>query len=487
MSSNEHHWIVSGGVARKLVLIAALSMAAALTGCSADLGRFDLQGSGLSSDPPRSGRPIPAEPIRQNSGGTLNDSPADTYAYNPAPYSPTPSDSVRGPTEPVRQASLHNPGPREPIAPVAPRSNPEPSPAAATGKIVEVRSGDTLYGISRRHHVSISELMSLNGLKNPTIHPGQKLTLPTGGRRVVASRRTKLVSPGAPDPNALAKAPERATAISRPAQAAVESGSAPEGWGGTHTVSARDSLYGIARRYHVKVAELQAVNGITEPTKLRAGTVLKVPGARSGTAEIVPPVTAADPQPVSATWGENNRPTIINSTATRTERVAAVTPTSPVMTDAEPTVGSAKESAAAVGKQASPTKSAAGSPDTRFRWPAKGRIVAGFGPRSDNTHNDGINIMVPQGTAVHAAEAGVVAYSGSELKGYGNLVLIRHAGNWVSAYAHNDSVLVKRGDKIERGQTIAKAGKTGAVDQPQIHFELRQGSKPVDPMAHLEK
>jgi murein DD-endopeptidase MepM/ murein hydrolase activator NlpD len=123
----------------------------------------------------------------------------------------------------------------------------------------------------------------------------------------------------------------------------------------------------------------------------------------------------------------------------------------------------------------------------KFRWPAKGRVIASFGPRADRTQNDGINILVPQGTSVVAAEGGTVAYAGSELKGYGNLVLIRHEGNWVSAYAHNETLLVKRGDKVERGQAIAKAGKTGAVDQPQVHFELRQGSKPVDPMPHLEK
>ena len=96
-------------------------------------------------------------------------------------------------------------------------------------------------------------------------------------------------------------------------------------------------------------------------------------------------------------------------------------------------------------------------------------------------------MSVPLGTDVHAAEAGVVAYSGSELKGYGNLVLLRHDNGWVTAYAHNDELLVKRGDKVRRGQVIGKAGKTGTVDQPQVHFELRQGSKPVDPTPFMEK
>ena len=123
----------------------------------------------------------------------------------------------------------------------------------------------------------------------------------------------------------------------------------------------------------------------------------------------------------------------------------------------------------------------------RFRWPARGRVIASFGKRPDGTHNDGINIAVPQGTEIHAAENGRVAYAGNELKGYGNLVLIRHDNGWVSAYAHADQVLVKRDDVVRRGQVIAKAGKTGTVDQPQLHFELRQGAKPVDPLPHMEK
>jgi murein DD-endopeptidase MepM/ murein hydrolase activator NlpD len=92
---------------------------------------------------------------------------------------------------------------------------------------------------------------------------------------------------------------------------------------------------------------------------------------------------------------------------------------------------------------------------------------------------------VPQGTAIHAAESGKVAYAGNEIKGYGNLVLIRHPNGWVTAYAHADQLLVRPNDEVRRGQVIAKAGKTGAVDQPQVHFELRQGSRPVDPMPHL--
>jgi murein DD-endopeptidase MepM/ murein hydrolase activator NlpD len=120
-----------------------------------------------------------------------------------------------------------------------------------------------------------------------------------------------------------------------------------------------------------------------------------------------------------------------------------------------------------------------------FRWPVQGRIISEFGTKPDGGHNDGINVAVPLGTSVKAAENGVVAYAGDELKGYGNLVLIRHSNNWVSAYAHNDEILVKRGDQVRRGQVIAKAGRTGQVNQPQLHFELRKGSRPVDPTKYM--
>jgi len=119
---------------------------------------------------------------------------------------------------------------------------------------------------------------------------------------------------------------------------------------------------------------------------------------------------------------------------------------------------------------------------SNFRWPARGRVIAGFGA---NGGNEGINIAVPEGTPVKAAEAGTVTYAGSEVKGYGNLVLIRHDNGFVTAYAHNSSLNVKRGEQVKRGQVIATAGQTGNVTSPQLHFEIRKGATPVDPIKHL--
>jgi murein DD-endopeptidase MepM/ murein hydrolase activator NlpD len=115
----------------------------------------------------------------------------------------------------------------------------------------------------------------------------------------------------------------------------------------------------------------------------------------------------------------------------------------------------------------------------------RGRVITGFGPKPTGQQNDGINIAVPEGTPVKASEDGVVAYAGNELKGYGNLVLVRHASGHVTAYAHASELLVKRGDNVKRGQTIAKSGQTGNVSSPQLHFEIRKGATPVDPMQFL--
>jgi murein DD-endopeptidase MepM/ murein hydrolase activator NlpD len=200
--------------------------------------------------------------------------------------------------------------------------------------------------------------------------------------------------------------------------------------------------------------------------RVKVGTTLQVPGTAAAT-------PAAEPAPARELAQETPAtPKIINAPSER----KVVASRSDQVSDADPVAASAA---------ASPGASEATS--GRFRWPARGRVIAGYGRRPDGTQNDGINLALPQGAEVHASEAGKVAYAGNELKGYGNLVLIRHDNGWVSAYAHNDQLLVKRDDVVRRGQVIAKAGKTGSVDQPQLHFELRQGSRPVDPMPHLEK
>ncbi|MEA2933463.1 MAG: hypothetical protein QOD74_109 [Variibacter sp.] len=156
-------------------------------------------------------------------------------------------------------------------------------------------------------------------------------------------------------------------------------------------------------------------------------------------------------------------------------KVASLQPTVPAARIATPTVESASDASGPSVTGAMPT----------FRWPVRGRVIAGYGAKTNGQQNDGINIAVPEGTSVKASEDGVVAYAGNELKGYGNLVLVKHSNGFVTAYAHASEVTVKRGDTVKRGQIIAKAGQTGSVSSPQLHFEIRKGSSPVDPSQHL--
>jgi len=148
------------------------------------------------------------------------------------------------------------------------------------------------------------------------------------------------------------------------------------------------------------------------------------------------------------------------------------TATARLTTPTEPSI----ESASGAGE------AAPGSPS--FRWPVRGRIISGFGAHP-NGQNDGIDLSVPEGTSVKAADDGVVAYAGNELKGYGNLVLVRHQNGYVTAYAHASELMVKRGDPVKRGQIIARSGQTGNVSAPQLHFEIRKGKVPVDPVQFL--
>ena len=175
--------------------------------------------------------------------------------------------------------------------------------------------------------------------------------------------------------------------------------------------------------------------------------------------------------------------------APKQETVAVVSPTKvapvapapkPVQPEQQVAVVSPPASAA-VAVPEKPTDGGAPS----FRWPARGRVISGSGAMTNGQQNDGINLALPEGTPVHAAEDGVVAYAGSELKGYGNLVLIRHSNGFVTAYAHASEIMVKRGDQVRRGQVIAKSGQTGNVSSPQLHFEIRKGSTPVDPTQYL--
>jgi murein DD-endopeptidase MepM/ murein hydrolase activator NlpD len=213
-----------------------------------------------------------------------------------------------------------------------------------------------------------------------------------------------------------------------------------------HIVARGDTVYGVARRYGVPAAQLVRLNAIEAPYTISPGQDLILP---------VPVRVAAAPRQQLAAVGA----------ARAVTRTAALKATQPPASQAIP----------------QPPARAGG----KFLWPVRGRTIVGYGPKKDGLHNDGINIAAPRGAPVQAAENGVVAYIGNELRGFGNLILIRHAGGWVTAYAHNDGFLVRRGDTVKRGQVIARIGSSGNVATPQLHFEIRKGARSVDPTRFL--
>jgi murein DD-endopeptidase MepM/ murein hydrolase activator NlpD len=229
-----------------------------------------------------------------------------------------------------------------------------------------------------------------------------------------------------------------------------------------HVVKQGDTLYGIARLYGVEVSTLASLNRLNPPYALRAGETLFLP------ASVEPPEKSALAAAVSS-----DSSATLEAPSPKSDNRAAAAPGAPPEKPGQPSQQKEAVAAAAprVGKG--------------FDWPVQGKIIERYGTGPNGTHNDGINIAARQGEPVRAADAGVVAYAGNELRGYGNLVLIKHSGGYMTAYAHNSQLLVKRGEVVKRGQEIAKAGSTGTVDSPQVHFEIRQGTRAIDPTTLL--
>ena len=227
---------------------------------------------------------------------------------------------------------------------------------------------------------------------------------------------------------------------------------------GSHVVSKGDTLYSISRRYGVDVRALVQTNRLRRPYAIAIGQKLALPGSA--------PLASATPR--------SRNPEITSGGARRDQPHP----------DPIPQVHSRSQS-----RPGSTARLGAAPPQTgqAFLWPVRGRVILGYGPRKGGRHNDGINISARRGSPVRAAESGVVVYAGNELRGFGNLLLIRHAGGWMSAYAHNQRILVSRGDRVRRGQMVARVGSSGNVSKPQLHFELRRGARAVDPRTHLAR
>jgi murein DD-endopeptidase MepM/ murein hydrolase activator NlpD len=404
-----------------------------LAGCSSSIDRFaDYPGESdrthTASTPRAAGSTASEDYIESSS---LGSAPARSSASNPyaapAPYKPPIYNQVQS----HGQTPAYQPAQYQPPADYD------------EGGTVIVEPGQTLYSIARAHGMSVAQLAAVNRLHPPySLHAGQRLRVP-----------------GANEP--------RAEATYAPAQQNFSRD------GKVHVVRSGETLFALGRRYGVHPYKIADFNGLSHDVSLSTGQKVRIPGGKF--AERIASEDSFDPpQQDAGSYEEEQDSAPVDRQKEEDDSDIAYAPA-----DEEDT--GTRSEAEEEDTQSAPPEEAVNN----FRWPVKGRIISKYGSKPTGTRNEGINIAVPEGTSVRAAESGVVAYAGNELKGYGNLVLIRHDGGWVTAYAHNKQLYVKRGDTVRRGDVIAKAGQTGSVDAPQLHFELRKGATAVDPLKYL--
>lgn len=449
----KHHIAYSRAAVR---FMAAVGVAALVAGCS-DASRF---GADPFADPFSGSAKTASLGVDRAPVGAITDAPAQR----------APSSTVESRPLPAPGASASAPSGNASMARTAtPAAQPSPTRVAAAGAAghwsaeggtpVVVAQGETAALLSTRYGVPTDALLRANGFNVASqVQPGSRLVIPVyraGGAPAVAVR-----APAAPAKAAAAAPAEikpvaaKSKALAKPLAAAKPAEQAKP-VRKTEVEPAKDKpaekTKAVAKAAPEKTKAEARIAAATPARAVKTERIARGPSSESSEAE--PKIAEArGKQVVAESPAETPSARKVDTTAT-----ASIPPA----TDAK----------------------AVASDENRpeFRWPARGRIIQGF----TSGGNDGINIAVPEGTQVKAAEGGVVAYAGSELKGYGNLVLIRHPNGFVSAYAHNGELDVKRGDQVKRGQTIAKSGQSGNVGSPQLHFELRKGSTPVDPTRYL--
>ena len=422
-------------------VLAACAGAAALSGCSADATRFDSPFSNpFAANTAKPQHVASARPV-----GTVRTAPVVAQALPPrqttvASAAPAVSRETTGSIQP------------------APRAVPGASFGnwtATGGTAVVVAQGDTADAMSKRFGVPQPILLQVNGLKSAAdLQPGIRITIPIYNATAVAA--------AAPPPARLAVVdaqPARVAALAAPQHVLT----LPKSRVAVVAVPAAVSPKVVAQR----AVKPSVVSVAVAPGKLVKGAVAVKTATLQPAPKVKATIVAAAPAAPAKTAPQRSAASA--PPPAKVEHIAAIAPAKAVDQTPTATVQAAEPAAEAAGPE--------------FRWPARGRIIQGF--KGGAGGNDGINIAVPEGTSVKAAEGGTVIYAGNEMKAYGSMVLIRHPNGFISAYANNGEIDVKKGEAVKRGQVIAKSGQTGNVSSPQLHFELRKGRDPVDPTQFL--
>lgn len=434
------------GFPSKASLLLSVAAAVLLSACSGSVDRFADSSSSSSS----SGDTIYTASVPKNvqdSGGDTDVASAsdrDTVSRRPLGSSSSKAAESNYASNGYNYQQTYKPVYKQPTlqpkdyqsAQTEPSYNEQPAMAAKSGT-VRVEPGMTLYSIARANNMAVSDLARANNIAAPySVNVGQNLRIP--------GRETAM----APQP------------------ASAKPGSSLMAGGGEHTVRSGETLYSLGRTYGVHPFAIAKLNGLDNNVSLRQGQTVRIPKGGSAAGSAV-----AGKQPTAPATSGASSTVAANEPDDQSDTDTAAAAPKPIQQQPQQLV--------------SDNQPAQEAGSLSFRWPVKGRVISNYGSKPGGLRNEGINIAVPEGTDVRSAEAGVVAYAGNELKGYGNLVLIRHEGGWVTAYAHNKDLFVKRGDTVKRGDVIAKAGQTGSVSSPQVHFEVRKGATAMDPMRFL--
>ena len=492
--------------------------AAAVGGCSNDTGRFGGDPVYTGSTPNQrailgQGQPQPAygQPAYgQPAYGQQSQAPAGGWRNVETTGSIAPT------AQPVARQDLAPPPVQsyavQAPAPQAPRVAAAGGWTGVGGTYVTAQQGDTVDSLSRRYGVPPQAIAQTNGFSGPgMLQPGQRVLMPvySASQSTPAPIAAGPIQASAPAPVA---APAPAPVVARvpaqqvrqiPTSKPMTTASVPatpkaptpaplptprtaaapaQDQGGVklvgdYTVKKGDTLASVAKTYGVSEKALKERNNL-KSSSLQPGQHLLLPaGTKLMLKTSQAPVKATQPQAIAAAPVKDVA--LAPAAPVKTATVKPSTPSSTAKIDQK-----AAETIAVAREPAVEEPSGSATPGS-FRWPVRGRVISEYGNKSNGEKNEGINLAVPEGTSVKAADDGEVIYSGNELKGYGNLVLVRHKNGYVTAYAHASELLVNRGDKISRGQIIARAGATGSVSQPQLHFELRKGQKAIDPKPYL--
>ncbi len=405
-----------------------------------------------NGDPRRMDRGVPPPPPSYYRPSDAAPPPAYVPREDPRGYGPR-SDSAYGGEPPYGADGRpgYNRGPE-----AGPSTSSRPWSGRTDGEMVAVAPGDTVYTLARRYGVTVDMIARANGLSTVYVRPGTKLFIPRA------------------DPASYAQAPAHAPAPQMPAC------SGPH----CHVVQPGETIWSIARAHGLTGTQLAEANNLTGGT-LKPGQTIVIPAGKDQSRPAIASAERDKQYRGAAPAGQDLRAPA--SGPARLAENGGKSGPAPVPVPLQP--APEVKTAELTPLMEASCEAALANPQPRmgstFRKPVDGKTIAQFGPQKDGTVNEGITISVPKGTPVKAAENGVVAYVGDELPGFGNLILIRHADEYVTAYAHADTVLVKKCDVVKRGQTVATAGTTGDASQPQLHFELRKNSKPVDPAPFL--